>query len=334
MGNQTNLYRELIKYPNIISFLKGTSDLQELFSLLPNISKERILLYESLYNSIGNTPVVKINLTNRNLLYVKQECENGLGNNHYSRYWIIHLALAESLGLIEPKKTTILEISSGSSGIALSMACELLGYSLRIIVPEMLPKGRIEAMESDCTTIIKVPGYLAECKRYFMEEKNKYDFYIPNHSEEKADLITDVFSRIAVEFYRDYGNVDNAILGLGNGSSTYSVGKTLKKYCPKCKVFSFYPSLTSGKVVYGLYADNLSFIHIIKAQKEGLVYKDIFTDEFLIDEVAHAFSQQPIITQWGHSSLFAIDIANKLAEHSEGESFFTIAYDKIERYHY
>lgn len=332
MGNQTNLYRELIKYPNIISFLEGTSDLQKLFSLLPNISKERISLYESLYNSIGNTPVVTIDLPNRNILYVKQECENDLGNNHYSRYWIIHLALAESLGLID-KTTPILEISSGSSGIALSMACELLGYSLRIIVPEMLPKGRIEAMERDCTTIIKVPGYLANCKQFFMEEKNRFNYYIPNHSEEKADLITNVFSRIAVEFYRDYGIVDNAILGLGNGSSTYSVGKTLKKYCPKCKIFSFYPSLTSGKVVYGLYADNLSFIHIIKAQKEGLVYKDMFTDEFQIDGVAHLFPQHPIVTRWGHSSLYAIDIANKLAEQTESESFFTIAYDNIERYH-
>lgn len=260
------------------------------------------------------------------------ECENGMGNNHYSRYWLIHLALAEAFGLININETTILEITSGSSGISLSMACEQLGYKLKIIVPESLPKGRLEAMTRKCTTIVKVPGYIGNCRKFFLEEKNKADYYLPNHSEEKADLISMVFSRIATEFLTDYGSVDNVIVGLGNGSSTYAVANKFRSNCPDCMVYSYYPSASNGKIVYGLYADNLSFIHIIRTQKEGLVDEEFFTDHFDIEDIYSCFQDCEIIKEWGMSSVYALGIAYQLAKSMEGKTFFSIAYDRIDRY--
>ena len=260
------------------------------------------------------------------------ECENGMGNNHYSRYWLIHLALAEAFGLIQRDETTILEITSGSSGISLSMACAQLGYKLKIIVPETLPKGRIDAMTRECTTIVKVPGYIGNCREFFSEEKNKADYYLPNHSEEKADLIAMVFSRIAIEFLQDYGTIDNVIVGLGNGSSTYAVANKFRSICPDCMVYSYYPSASNGKIVYGLYADNLSFIHIIRTQKEGLVDEEFFTDHFDLEDIYSCFQDYEIIKEWGMSSLYALGIAYQLAKSMEGKTFFSIAYDRIDRY--
>lgn len=329
---KTNLYRELIKYPDIVSFLKGTDSLQGLFEVLPNLSEERVRIYQEIYSGVGNTPVTTIQLPNKNTLFVKRECDNGMGNNHYSRYWIIHLALAEAFGLIKVGESTILEITSGSSGISLSMACEKLGYQLKIIVPETLPKGRIDAMTRECTTIVKVPGYIGNCREFFMEEKNKADYYLPNHSEEKADLIAMVFSRIAIEFLRDNGSVDNVIVGLGNGSSTYAVANKFRSICPDCMVYSYYPSASNGKIVYGLYADNLSFIHILRTQKEGLINAEFYTDHFDLEDIYTCFQDYSIIKEWGMSSIYALGIAYQLSKNVEGKSFFSIAYDRIDRY--
>ena len=330
---KTNLFRELAKYPDIVSFLKGSDNLQKLFDLLPNLSYERKLLYQDIYSDIGNTPITAMELPNGNILYVKRECDNGMGNNHYSRYWIIHLALAEAFGLIKKGETTFLEITSGSSGISLSLACEKLGYKLKIIIPENLPKGRVDAMTRQCTTIVKVPGYIGNCRDFFLHEKEKAEYYIPNHSEEKSDLISTVFSRVAYEFIESCGIVDNVILGLGNGSSTYSIGKVFKQNNPACRVYSFYPSTEKGKIVYGLYADNLSFRHIHLIQKEKLINQSLLIDDISIEDVYDYFCNYPIVREWGHSSLYALSLASKIIEDRSNQTVFTIAYDKIERYY-
>ena len=332
-GNSTNLYRELIKYPQLVDFLHSSEDLHYLFDVLPHLSEERKMVYKELYSKVGNTPVTTILLPNDNKLFVKRECDNGMGNNHYSRYWIIHLALAESLGLIKRGDTTILEISSGSSGISLSMACKELDYKLKIIIPENLPKGRVDAMNRDCTTIIKVPGYLGNCREFFLQEKDKADYYIPNHSEEKADLISFVFSRVAYEFISKYGTVDNVVLGLGNGSSSYSIGKVFKKDNSACKIYSFYPSTNNGKIVFGLYADNLTFRHINLIQREKLVEKEFYIDDISLDSVYDIFSNYPIVKDWGCSSLFALFFASRIVEGKSNKSVFSVAYDKINRYY-
>ena len=332
--NRTNLYRELVKFPGIREFLESSGTLQNLFSLLPNLSEPRKELYYNIYEKVGDTPVSVISLPNSNTLYVKRECDNAMGNNHYSRYWIIHLALAEAFGLIKVGESTILEITSGSSGIALSMACEKLGYKLKIIVPEKIPKGRIDAMTRDCTTIVKVPGYIGNCRNYFITEKNKANYYIPNHSEEKADLISFIFSRIAYEFIDKFGVVDNVILALGNGSSTYSVGKVFKQNNPNCKIFSFFPSIDKGRIVYGLYADNLSFRHISMIKNLSLVDKELYTDTISLQEAYDMFTEKfPVVKEWGHSTLYGISLASIIANSTKNASFFSIAYDKINRYY-
>lgn len=330
-AQRTNLNRELVKYPEIVTFLKGTMSLQELFDLLP-LAPDRTALYRMLYAPVGHTPVSILPLPGDNRLYVKQECENGMGNNHYSRYWLVHLALAEAFGLIREGETTILEITSGSSGISLSMACEALGFKLRIIIPEHLPKGRIDAMTRPGTTIVKVPGYIGSCRDFFLQEKDKANYYLPNHSEEKSNLISDVFARVAHEFIGEYGPVDHVLLGLGNGSSTYGIAKAFKVASPACDICSFYPSPHSNRVVYGLYADNLTFKHINMIEKETLIDRERFIDDISLDRVYNLYGANPVILQWGHSSLYALYLAAQLAEKRQGDTFFSIAYDKIERY--
>jgi cysteine synthase len=328
---RTNLHRELLKNKHILDFLQSDESIDKLFDLDIPIPIERRILYKELYRGNGSTPVYELPLSNNNVLHIKLECENRLGNNHYSRYWLPYLFLAEGLNIIQPYETKIIEVTSGSSGISMSLACEQLGYDLTMIIPESLPEGRTKPMLQAGTKLIRAKGYIDECVRILQEMIKKDDnYFAANHSEEKSNLITYIFSRIAVEYQVSYGNPDIAILGLGNGTSTEAVASKLKQKNSSTKIFSYYPSFDSKQVVLGLYGPNVTLRHIKPAME--LVDTLLYTSDIEIESLKEKFANNNIISNLGLSSLYAIRFAEQLADNYSGLNFFSIAYDKIERY--
>lgn len=327
---QTNLYRELEKRPKLVEFLEGEKSLSLIFDLIEELNPVRTILYKHLYEGIGNTPIHKIHLENDNVLNIKLECTNQMGNNHYSRYWLVHLALAEAFEIIEPKKTKIIEVTSGSSGISLSLACEHLNYDLTMIVPKSLPNGRTEPMLKAGTKIIKADGYIDACIEKLREMLSQNEYYAANHSEEKSNLITNIFSRMASEQILNEGCPDIAILGLGNGTSTEAVAKTFKHFSNKIKIYSYYPAFESNQVVFGLYGPNVELRHIPAAKK--LVDENFYTSDTQIRIVKKIFKNDKIITNLGLSSLYAIAFARVLSKKTKGLSYFSLGYDTINRY--
>lgn len=327
---RTNLFRELEKRPDLLSFLEGERNLSEIFDLLPELASERKTLYQSLYQGIGNTPIYTIPLTNGNKLQIKLECQNNMGNNHYSRYWLIHLALAENFEIIIPNQSKIIEVTSGSSGISLSMVCQQLGYALTMIIPESLPKGRTQPMENAGTRLIRVSGYIDACIEKLKEFLAQDVYYAANHSEEKSNLIIYVFSRIALEYRFMYSPPDVAILGLGNGASTESVAKCFKRTKSNTKIYAYYPSFDSKQIILGLYGPNVELKHIAPAKE--LVDVMFYTSEFEIGQIQKQYQQDEIISNLGISSLYAVKFAQILAAETKGLTYFSIGYDKINRY--
>ena len=327
---KTNLYREIQERPALLDFLEGNEDLSFIFDLLSELKPQRRELYKQLYQGIGNTPVYNLLLDNDNQLNIKLECENQMGNNHYSRYWLIHLALAEAFEIIVPERTKIIEVTSGSSGISLSLPCQNLGYHLTMIVPDMLPTGRIKPMEDAGTEIVKVPGYIDACIEKLRELLSTDNYYAANHSEEKSNLITYVFSRMAKEYIRTNGLPDVAILGLGNGTSTEAVAKVFKAAKPDIKIYSYYPAFESKQVIFGLYGPNVSLKHIDPAK--ALVDEMFYTSDLEIEELKEQYRNDEIIGSLGISSLYAVKLAQILAEKHKGQTFFSIGYDNINRY--
>ncbi|MEX2411378.1 MAG: pyridoxal-phosphate dependent enzyme [Candidatus Paceibacterota bacterium] len=326
----TTISSEIHTRPDIFDFIKSTEPLSKIFDLPTKISPSRTELYRKLYNGIGNNDCYCVNLPNNNTLRIKMEYANSLGNNHYSRYWVPYLFIAETLGVIDPDSTKILEVTSGSSGIALSMACEKLDYDLTMLVPSMLPKGRTQPMIDAGTKLIKVDGYIDACILRLREIISNEDYFAANHSEERLNLITYIFSRIGYEYQFKYGNPDIAILGLGNGTSTEAVAKVLrsKQFVPK--IYAFHPSLDGDDVVLGLLARNLHLRHVEPAKQ--LVDKILSTTEFDIEEVRNMFRHDTEVSNLGHSSLFAIKFAYDLSLSEEDKTIFSIGYDKIDRY--
>jgi cysteine synthase len=323
------LARELPNYPNLVSFLEGNGDLYHIFDLLPQLDFERKNLYKSLYENIGNTPVHIIDLANGNKLYLKMECENDMGENHYSRYWLIHLAIAEALNIINPETSKIIEVTSGSSGISLSLACNKLGYNLTMIIPQSLPYGRVQPMETAGTIVIKVSGYIDACIERLKDILLKEQYYAANHSEDSSNLITYIFSRIASEFNNTHQIPDVTVLALGNGTSTEAIAKVFKLE-KRTKIYAYYPSFDSKQIIFGLYGPNVELKHIPSALE--LVDKMLFTSDYNIEDIKRQYKDDPIVSQLGISSLYGIKFVEILSKQTKNLVYFSVAYDKINRY--
>lgn len=328
---RTNLYRELIKHPDIIEFLEGNEPIEKLFDFPLAISAGRRNLYRLLYKGVANTPVYSLPLGNNNILKIKLESDNNMGNNHYSRYWLPYLFLLETLGVIEPYISKIVEVTSGSAGISLAMACKELNYDLNLIIPDVLPIGRTQPMLDAGAKLIKVKGYINECiNELHVFLKNNPNYFPANHSDEKSNLITYIFSRIAYEYCNEEKYTDIAILGIGNGSSTEAIGKTLRKLNDNIKIYGFYPSFNSNQTVLGLLAPNLTFRHLKSAF--SLTDEILFTNDADVENIKETFKFDPVISQLGISSLYAIQFALQLSENSINKKIFIIGYDLINRY--
>lgn len=327
---RTNLYRELIKKPELMRFLESRESIALLFDFKLNMEEQRRLFYKKLYEGIGNTPVYQIPLGKGNILNIKLECNNQMGNNHYSRYWIPYLYLAEGLGVIAPDKTKIIEVTSGSSGISMSLACEQLGYDLTMIIPDSLPKGRYQPMLDAGTKLIRANGYIDECVIELQNQLKDSDYFAANHSEEKSNLITYIFSRIAYEYLKTNGSPDIAVLGMGNGTSTEAIAKSLKGNKSNSKIYAYYPSFDSRQTVLGLLAPNIALKHLQSAME--LVDEVLYTSDTEIELLKSQFAPDRVISNLGISSLYAIKFAYILAEKTKGLSYFSIGYDNINRY--
>lgn len=324
------LHRNREKIKNYLEFLDSDESIESLFDINNNLSSDRINIYKNLYKGIGKTSCYQSILPNNNRLFVKMEYANTLGNSHYSRFWLPYLFIAETAGLIIPNKSNIIDVTSGSAGIALALATKYLGFRSTIIVPDILPVSRKLPMRHQHTEIIEVSGYIDKCINKLIELTNKDDYFPANHSEEKADLITKIFRRIASEYYIEYGSPDYAIIGLGNGTTTTAIfNYFVTKKCNTIKI-SYHPDIKSGQLIFGLYGQDVKLRHI-KSAEEMSDHK-YFTNNIKLDEIEEYFKFDTEIRNLGPSSKFGIAIAYKLSKEIKDKTFLTIGYDKNDRY--
>ena len=322
----------LVNRQDIKDFMDSDADMRHLFELPTAILKERVALYKKLYMGVGDTPCYTVHLPNDNILRVKMEYANAMGNNHYSRCWIPYLFIAETLGVITPGETHLLEVTSGSAGISLSMAAKFLSYELTLVIPDELPSGRTAPMEYYGAEIVRVPGYIEDCIKELRRLLIKNDYFPCNHSEESADILVKIDRRIAAEYNSSYGVPDYCIVGLGNGTSTYAIFDYWRRFSHTPRLITYHPDVNTHDVVFGLFGHgpNVKLRHI----QPALTLSDdcLNTTEMSLNEVTEVFCFDTEISNFGLSSLYGMLIAFEKAKHVTGKTFMTIGYDKNDRY--
>lgn len=202
------------------------------------------MIKNSILDLIGNTPMLKINNLNTygNNIFLKLEGYNP-SRSTKDRIVLEMIEDAEKKGIIKDG-TTIIEATSGNTGISLAMICAVKKYPLKIVMPDTMSIERIQLMKAYGTEVILTPGILGmkACLEKLEELKNSIkDVFIPNQFDNinnpKAHYKT-----TANEILKDLNyKLDIFFCGTGTGGSFSGIAKKLKEVLPNIKTFPVEP---------------------------------------------------------------------------------------------
>ncbi len=206
---------------------------------------------KSLIDLIGNTPLVELSGTKVELklnarVIAKLEYLNPL-RSVKDRTALAMIERAERKGLIDAK-TTIIEPTSGNTGIGLAYIAAIRGYKLILTMPDAMSTERRTLLKSLGATLVLTPAHegMAGAIRKANDMAEEIgNAYIPQQFENPAN--PDIHRRTtAEEIIRDTdGKVDFFVAGIGTGGTITGVGQTLKQYNPKVKIVGVEPYTSS-----------------------------------------------------------------------------------------
>ena len=203
-------------------------------------------IHNNLLELIGNTPLVRINKLNTGYadIVVKVEYFNPAGSIK-DRAALSMIEEAEKQGLIEQDKTTIIEPTSGNTGIGLALVCLIKGYKLILTMPDSMSKERRDILKAYGAELVLTNGELGmkgsieEAERLHKEINNSFipqQFSNPANTKAHYDIT-------AEEIWNDTdGKVDIVVAGIGTGGTISGIAKKLKEKNPNIKAIGVEPA--------------------------------------------------------------------------------------------
>lgn len=200
--------------------------------------------YNNILEVIGKTPIVKINNLNEGSanIYAKVEYFNPAGSIK-DRVALNLIESAERLELID-KNTTIIEPTSGNTGIGLALVCAIKGYKLILTMPESMSKERRDILSIYGAEIVLTPaefGMKGSIDKANELKENIKNSFIPSQFENPANPLTH-YEITAREIYKDMGGkIDALVAGIGTGGTISGIAKYLKEKNKNIKIVGFEP---------------------------------------------------------------------------------------------
>ncbi len=204
---------------------------------------------------IGNTPLVEIRNLSPNpkvKLFVKLEKCNPGGSvkDRIAKYMIEQ---AEKSGQLTSAKTVI-EPTSGNTGIGLALVCRAKGYDLILVMPETMTLERRQILISLGAKIVLSDGAKgmngAEDLAHELVDKNPEKYFMPNQFANQSNVLAH-YETTGEEIWRDTnGQITHFFGGIGTTGTLMGVSKRLKEYNPNVKVIAVQPEV--GTSIQGL----------------------------------------------------------------------------------
>ena len=233
---------------------------------------------------VGNTPLVKLNRIKKYFdcypeIIAKLESFNPSASVK-DRIAYSMLCKAEEEGLITPDKTTLIEATSGNTGIALAMVAAAKGYKLILTMPDTMSIERRAMLRAYGAELQLTPGKegmkgaLDLANELSATIANSYQF---NQFENFAN--PDIHERTTAQeiWSQSNNNLDGLVTGVGTGGTITGCARFLKKVNPHCKIYAVEPKKSA--VISGEKAGS----HSIQGIGAGFVPKVL--DTKLIDEI-------------------------------------------------
>ncbi|MBS1844770.1 MAG: cysteine synthase family protein [Actinobacteria bacterium] len=210
--------------------------------------------------SIGNTPLVELKRLSPKPdvhIYAKLEGHNPTGSvkDRVARSMI---EKAEAEGAIEPGQT-ILEPTSGNTGIALAMICRRKGYPLQVVMPDNVTEERSQLLRMYGAEIVYSEGAKGSngAVEVALELSRQPGFFMPYQYGNEANPLAH-YNGTAVEILEELDEVAAFVGGLGTGGTLMGNGRRLKEHDPETLVVAAEPM--QGELVQGLRSLDDGFI--------------------------------------------------------------------------
>jgi len=211
--------------------------------------------YENILKTIGNTPLVKINKLNPNrntVIYAKVEGFNPSGSIK-DRIALSMIEQAEVEGKLTRGKT-IIEPTSGNTGVALAMIGVLKGYEVEIVMSDAVSVERRKMIRAFGSKVTLTEGKLgtdgAIRKARELVNANPGKYFMPDQFSNEYNKITHYRTTGEEIWMQTKGKIDYFVSALGTSGTIMGVGEVLKEHNPKIKIVSAHP--VKGHYIQGL----------------------------------------------------------------------------------
>jgi [CysO sulfur-carrier protein]-thiocarboxylate-dependent cysteine synthase len=217
-------------------------------------------LYPDVVASIGNTPLVELQRLSPKpevKIFAKLEGQNPTGSvkDRVARSMI---EAAEAAGAIEPGQT-ILEPTSGNTGISLAMICRRRGYPLKVVMPDNVTEERTALLRMYGTEIVYSEGAKGSngAVEVALELAQAPEYYMPYQYGNEANPLAH-YNGTAAEILEQLDDVTAFVAGLGTGGTLMGNGRRLKEHNPETLIVAAEPM--QGELVQGLRSLDDGFI--------------------------------------------------------------------------
>jgi len=206
------------------------------------------MLINSVLDAIGNIPLIQLKKMSSGNVFVKAEHLNP-GGSIKDRVAKNIIEMAEKEGKLKPGMT-IIEATSGNTGIGLTLVGVQKGYRVICVMPENMSEERKKIIQAFGGEIIftsaqgSLPGSIKKMREITNAKPEKYfvaDQFVNPHNPEIH------YQQIAPEIWEDMkGKIDVFVAGVGSGGTLQGIGKFLKETNPKVKIVAVEPKNSSA----------------------------------------------------------------------------------------
>jgi cysteine synthase A len=289
------------------------------------------MLTDNILDLIGNTPLLQLK---GEKIFAKAEFLNP-GGSIKDRVAMAMLEAAQRDGKLKPD-SIIVEPSSGNTGIGLALVGRLMGYRVRIVMPEGMSEERkklIKALGAELVLIPDEEGLAGAVRRVEKMAAQDKRIYVPQQFENPANPQVHYEQTARELWHQMSGDIDCFVAGVGSGGTLQGVGKFLKEHKKDVKIVAVEPENRSALLGHE------PGLHQIQGIGDGFI-PDVL-DVSLVDDVVEVSDDNAIQTTRqlgtdfgllvGISSGANVWAARKLAKTITG-NIATVLPDRAERY--
>jgi len=221
------------------------------------------LIFDNVLDMVGNTPLVRLSNLNNNKkvkLYAKLEKFNPGGSikDRICKYMIEY---AEKEGLLK-KGMTVIEATSGNTGIGLAWICAVKGYKCVLVMPKTMTKERRKILLVYGTKVVLTDGSKgmdgAQDVANEIIRKNPDKYFMPDQFMNKYNTLAH-YETTGEEIWQDTkGTVTHFVAGIGTTGTLMGTSKRLKKYNPNVQTIAVEP--TKETIIPGLKNLEVSYV--------------------------------------------------------------------------